>query len=139
MTVISQPTGNQTSQSLRMPVLLVLSALVTVSLSNVACPQDSGPQTTVDASPQEESPTNAAEPLEKAEQRRQALAGLLALAGIAIAGIGLATVTILWGARLRRETRKPMPPTAPRDDLWFLRPPKSLPEDSPPPTESPRD
>lgn len=127
---IPRPTGNHSQPryvAFTAAILLVLSSVATLGLSADASAQDadSAPPSATEpaATP---SPTKT-DPLEKAEQKRQAWAGLLAVAGIAIAGIGLATVTILWGARLRRETRKSSPPSAPRDDLWFLRPPKSPP------------
>jgi hypothetical protein len=62
-------------------------------------------------------------PLER-EKRRKALAGLAAVAGIAIVGIGLVAVIILWGGRLRRINREPLPDAKPRNEFWFLQPPK---------------
>lgn len=107
--------------------------VLVLSLSAIVCAQESA-ATSVDGKAAARNSAPGAENAQvKSEQRRQAFAGLLAIAGIAIAGIGLATVTILWGARVRRETRKSFTPTAPRDDLWFLRPPKSPP---PPGNES---
>ncbi len=64
---------------------------------------------------------DAAAVAEARERRRKAYAGLLALLGIAIAGVGLAAMVLLWGARLRRVNRQPLPAADLKDELWFLR------------------
>jgi hypothetical protein len=85
------------------------------------------------SSPPTESLRNDDEP----EKRRSAMAGLAALAGIAIVGIGLVALTILWAGRLRRLNRQPLPEAPLKNDLWFLKPPKSPPGSSLPPGDSP--
>lgn len=55
------------------------------------------------------------------ERKRKAYAGLLALLGIALTGVGLAAMVLLWGARLRRVNRQPLPAADLKDELWFLR------------------
>ncbi len=72
---------------------------------------------------------------EQVEKKKKAYIGLAALAGIVIAGLSLATLTILWGGRLRRQLRKSDPEIAAMDrSFWFLKPSKpsitrsSLPE-----------
>ena len=86
---------------------------------------------------------------EQLEKKKKAYIGLAALAGIVIAGLSLATLTILWGGRLRRQLRKSDPEIATMDrSFWFLKPPKpsittsSLPElqrplDAPPTSDPP--
>jgi hypothetical protein len=76
-------------------------------------------------------------PHDEAERRRTALIGLSAVAGIAILGIGLVAVIVIWAGRLRRINRKPLPEASLKDELWFLKPPKSPPEQGPPSVESP--
>lgn len=58
---------------------------------------------------------------EARERKRKAYAGLLALLGIALTGVGLAAMVLLWGARLRRVNRQPLPAADLKDELWFLR------------------
>ena len=48
-------------------------------------------------------------------------AGVLMIGGILIAGVGLLALVMIWGNRMRRIARQPLPPVAPRDELWFLR------------------
>ncbi len=71
-------------------------------------------------------PQDPAALLDPAEQakRRRAYAGLMALVGIALAGVLLALGTVVWGRRLRRLNRKPLPSAELKQDLWFLRPEK---------------
>ena len=70
----------------------------------------------------ETQPTDEATAQAQREQgRKRAYAGLMAVVGIAIAGVALLAVTILWGGRLRRENRKPLPTAELKDELWFLR------------------
>lgn len=82
-------------------------------------------------------PETTPEPLVKPdeqERRVKLTAGLAALAGIAILGIVLAAVIIIWAGRLRRLVREPTTPTGKQDPFWFLRPGKLPPLTS---TENP--
>lgn len=92
--------------------------------------QDTEPVLIDDVSPRVVEPDRLAENAPNPEKQRRAMAGLAALAGIAIIGIGLLAVTLLWGARLRRLNRKPLPNAPLKDELWFLRPPKGPPVES---------
>ena len=46
------------------------------------------------------------------------------LAGIIVGGAMLLALVVIWGNRTRRLARSPLPPVAPRDELWFLKPRK---------------
>jgi len=41
--------------------------------------------------------------------------------GILIAGVGLISLVMIWGNRMRRIARQPLPTVAPRDELWYLK------------------
>ncbi len=88
-----------------------------------------GPQTPQIAEPETE-PKTPTKPDEK-ERRIKLTAGLAALAGIAIVGIVLAAIIIIWAGRLRRIVREPTSSTGRQDPFWFLRPEKIvLPQDT---------
>jgi|GEM_PF-4243135 len=66
--------------------------------------------------------------VEIAKQKR-AMAGLLALCGILVGGLGFVVLVMFWGAQLRRMARRELPAQKTlQNDLWFLKPPKSPPE-----------
>lgn len=73
----------------------------------------------VPAPPTEEPADNS---IEDGRARRRAMAGLAAVAGIAIVGISLMALIIIWGRRLRRLNRQPLPASPLKDELWFLKP-----------------
>jgi len=50
------------------------------------------------------------------------------LACIIAGGALLLTLVVTWGNRTRRLARSPLPPVSERDELWFLKPRKPLPE-----------
>jgi hypothetical protein len=64
-------------------------------------------------------------------KKRKATAGLAAVGGIAILGISIIAVTMLWARRLRRlaRDRGPLQKTE-GDDFWFLKPPKQIANES---------
>ena len=43
------------------------------------------------------------------------------IGGILICGVGLLAMVLLWGSRIRRIAREPLPRVAPRDELWYLK------------------
>jgi hypothetical protein len=57
-----------------------------------------------------------------AVKKRSLWLAFLMLAGIIIGGTLLLTLVVMWGNRTRRLARKPLPPVAQRDELWFLKP-----------------
>ena len=61
------------------------------------------------------------------EKKRKAFAGLAALGGIAILGVGIIAATMMWATRLRRLARidGPSQKTV-GNDFWFLKPPKPI-------------
>jgi len=66
------------------------------------------------------------EAVRKQEKRSTALfAALIAVAGIAVLGVGAIAMNMLWARRLRRLARDPGPrQTTVGNDFWFLKPPK---------------
>ena len=59
------------------------------------------------------------------EKRRKASAALAAVGAIAIIGVGIVAVTMIWARRLRRLARDPgAPQKTAGNDFWFLKPPK---------------
>ena len=103
--------------------------------AGAAEPQESASKPDDESSP-------APVPIRPTERQKKAYSGLAALVGIVIAGLALAALTILWGGRLRRQLRRPLPDAdVPTRDFWFLKPPKptisrsSLPDSQPPPID----
>ena len=47
---------------------------------------------------------------------------LMSLVGVVLAGLGLMALAWLGGRRLRRITRKPLPPTPRAEDDWYRKP-----------------
>lgn len=64
------------------------------------------------------------EELSEKERETRITAGLAAVAGIATVGIGLIAVTLIWGARLRRQNRLGLPTASPPSENWFLKRPR---------------
>lgn len=58
------------------------------------------------------------------EKTVRAYAALMAIVGIAFAGLGLIALTIIGARRLRRVSKSPLPSADLKQELWFLRPPK---------------
>jgi hypothetical protein len=69
----------------------------------------------------EAEPHSPAPAFNEPEARRAFDAGVLMLATILIAGVGLMALILLWGSRARRIARQPLPTVAPRDELWYLK------------------
>lgn len=68
--------------------------------------------------------TDGDEELSEKERETRITAGLAAVAGIATVGIGLIAVTLIWGARLRRQNRMGLPTASPPGENWFLKRPR---------------
>ena len=69
----------------------------------------------------------AEDDLRNLEKKRKAFAGLAALGGIAILGVGIIAATMMWATRLRRLARIDGPPQKTvGNDFWFLKPPKPI-------------
>ena len=62
-----------------------------------------------------------------AEKKRKATVGLAAVGAIAILGVSVIAMTMIWARRLRRLARDsgPIQKTA-GNDFWFLKPPKPI-------------
>lgn len=62
-----------------------------------------------------------------ADKIKKASAGMAAIVGIAILGIGAIAFTMIWARRVRRIARDPGPTqTTLGNDFWFLKPPKQI-------------
>jgi hypothetical protein len=46
---------------------------------------------------------------------------------LTVGTVSLMLVLMLWGSRVRREARKPLPQTKPRDPFWYLKAKKPIP------------
>jgi len=68
-------------------------------------------------------------PAANEQQRRVVTAGMLLLVGIAFVGLLLVGLTIVWGSRVRRLARRPLPEQSPVDELWYLKPKKPMLDD----------
>lgn len=55
------------------------------------------------------------------KRQRTFTVGVLILLGITITGLGLLVVVILWGHRVRRRSRDPLPEASRGDDLFYLK------------------
>jgi len=77
------------------------------------------------------------------EEKRQLTftVGVMVLLGITITGLGLLLVVILWGHRVRRKSRAPLPEASRGDDLFYLKTGNKPQPDTTviPPTQSPND
>ena len=74
-------------------------------------------------------PSTPTEPVSAmdAEKKRKATIGLAAVGAIAILGVSVIAMTMIWARRLRRLARDsgPVQKTA-GNDFWFLKPPKPI-------------
>lgn len=84
----------------------------------------------------EEPPTQAPTVESRATKRLLTLAfGMLA--AILVGGTLLLALVVMWGNRARRLARSPLPPVSKQDELWFLKPKKTLDEpDGEPPGDA---
>ncbi|HUQ71137.1 MAG TPA: hypothetical protein VM165_16540 [Planctomycetaceae bacterium] len=115
-----------------------LCGLVIGMLAVAATAQEVDPVLIDDVTPAVTEPVPPEKLAENPEKRLRAMAGLAALAGIAIVGVALLALIIIWGRRLRRINRQDLPEAPLKDELWFLKPPKTPPaESSPAPPNKP--
>lgn len=77
---------------------------------------------------------------ERKEQiRQQVRRGFQVLLVLVLLAVLVSVMFLLWGMRLRRQLRQPLPPVHKGDELWFLKPAHPKPDDhrSDTPTDSP--
>jgi len=75
-----------------------------------------------DRSPTADGKTAEPESEESKTRKRAVLqTGLYLIVGIAVVGIALIIVVVLWGIRIRRRRRRPTASKTPFDPLWYLR------------------
>lgn len=72
-------------------------------------------------------PANGEKPQD--ESKQAATIGFLLLAVITFTGLTLVALVVVWGHRVRRVVRGPLPAQSARDEFWYLRPPKDRAED----------
>lgn len=127
----------------RLNSILIVAITIGASLGNGTCdgqddaaprPMPSGVVEDVPPLPDNDTPVkiDAVAPVspdnrKKASEERAKIrtAGLAAIAGIAILGVGSIAITMVWARRLRRLARDPGPPqTTEGNDFWFLKPRK---------------
>ena len=70
----------------------------------------------------------------KAQLRQQLQRGFAILLVLVLLAVFVMTMFLLWGIRLRRRLRKPLPAIHKGDELWFLKPATQKPDDNPPDT-----
>ena len=69
--------------------------------------------------PREFRDADAGEPL------RLVTIAIYLLVAVTVAIVSLLILVMLWGARVRRQARQPLPSTSPNDPLWYLKGKKS--------------
>jgi hypothetical protein len=100
-------------------------------LNGIATGQENDAVTPLSPAPHVESvqktePQKPAAPV-AADKIKRATAGIAAIVGIAILGIGAIAFTMIWARRVRRIARDPGPTqTTLGNDFWFLKPPKQI-------------
>ena len=108
-------------------------------LSNPEKPEDSASSPVAAEQGSEDPGTADHRSLPKLEERNRAYqVGVMMIGGILIAGVGLLALVIIWGHRVRRIARQPLPKVTQRDELWFLKHKKQEPAssaDEPPPND----
>lgn len=98
-----------------------------IAAFDVAPPEETSSESasTKQDAPSEKNETTGKKPLtpEQREDRKQMLPVIwLLLIGVAILGGILILLVILFGSRVRRIARKPLPAAPLRDPLWYLKP-----------------
>lgn len=121
--------------SARKQLCVTMTGLALLWAVAAACAQEQGAENPAgtageesSAAPSGPSPQHIPAPDER--QRRVVTAGMLLLVGIAFVGLLLVGLTIIWGSRVRRLARRPLPEQSPVDDLWYLKPSKQRLDDA---------
>lgn len=120
---VSQPKAPQRRAALVVP----LAALALLCLASVPSRADStaAPRDSVAVEKRASSNTAPAENFGRKQRQRNVAVALVMLVGIMFVGLALIALTILWGFRVRRIARAPLPKRKPVDPLWYLRPEKN--------------
>lgn len=113
-----------------MGLTAVVWSVLLVATSRADSPRDgTGPAPTTNANT--ESDANGASDSESGQERqrreRVVTGGMLLVAGIAAAGAALLGLVVLWGVRVRRILRQPLPEQSARDEFWYLKSKKETP------------
>lgn len=107
----------------RIPCIVLMSFLLWLGIAPFALYADDSESSAAEAKSAEELEGDADESLQKKENHKKAAAGMMVLVGIALAGVGLLLIIILWGNRLRRISRRPLPSAERGDELFYLKHP----------------
>ncbi|MBI5757774.1 MAG: hypothetical protein HZA46_04575 [Planctomycetales bacterium] len=84
------------------------------------------------ADPAETAEQAVAEREHKAQIREELRRGFAILLVLVLLAVFVMMMFLLWGIRLRRRLRKPLPAIHKGDELWFLKPATQKPDDNPP-------
>lgn len=80
-----------------------------------------GPNFVLAQEKQPETNSEFREPETTPEQQRTVTAAIYLLVALTMGIVTLLILLMLWGARVRREARKPLASTTPNDPLWYLK------------------
>lgn len=119
----------QTRRTVTLGLAVALCSLMPVFVLRADAPRD-GAESAKKANVKSESggkPDDGESEAERQRRERVVTGGMLLLAGIAAAGAALVGLVVLWGVRVRRVLRRPLPEQSARDNLWYLRPKKETP------------
>ena len=61
------------------------------------------------------------EPESDEQQQRVVTVAIYLLIALTVGIVSLLIIVMLWGARVRRQARQPLPSTRPNDPLWYLK------------------
>ena len=61
------------------------------------------------------------EPESDEQQQRIVTVAIYLLIAVTVTIVSLLIIVMLWGARVRRQARQPLPSTSPNDPLWYLK------------------
>lgn len=100
-------------------LLVATSPLIGEEADDPKAPVESTP--VAEAAPADQESTNPPEHHDDKVRNQAYQVGVMMIGGILIAGVGLLALVMIWGNRMRRIARQPLPTVAPRDELWYLR------------------
>jgi len=100
-------------------VLLIGNVLMAPSLLSHARAMQNSPVTTAEPATTDSNTRN--DEAIRQQKRKKVTVGFYVLCGIVLLGILTVLITMMMGHSVRRIARKPTSPSAPRDELWYLK------------------
>lgn len=79
------------------------------------------------------------DPEDSEARHRAKQLGVVMLGGIVIIGVALVAFVLIWGNRVRRTARAPLPRVADRNELWYLKPGRKEDAEGTPPESPPEE